>query len=117
MIQYKLDRSREIQGKIDDQRIYTKTYEIDASEIFGPLAKMNRIHVLSFITTNFNWQLQRFNVKKSFMHRELEKEIYMEIPLKFIRGIKANQICELKKSLYKLKQSPGYGLEDLKELC
>ena len=46
------------------------------------------------------------DVKKTFLHRDLEEEIYMKQPEGFAVKGKKELVCKLKKSLYGLKQSP-----------
>jgi len=44
-------------------------------------------------------------VKISFLHGELEEEIYMLQPKGFAENGKENLVCRLNKSLYSLKQA------------
>jgi len=46
------------------------------------------------------------DVKTTFLHRDLEDEIYMKQPEGFVVKGKKELVCKLKKSLYGLKQSP-----------
>ncbi|KAE8656802.1 ATP-dependent zinc metalloprotease FTSH 3 [Hibiscus syriacus] len=61
-------------------RGFTQTYDIDFTETFVPVAKLNTVR--------------------------LEEEVYMKLPpgLKSVEG--SNKVCKLNKSLYGLKQSP-----------
>ncbi|RDX72447.1 hypothetical protein CR513_48069, partial [Mucuna pruriens] len=59
---------------------YTLTYRIDYEETFSPVAKMNMVKVIISLATHFGWNLQQFDVKNSFLHGDLEEEVYMEIP-------------------------------------
>ena len=54
---------------------FTKTYEIDYSETFAPVAKMNTIRVILSLATNYGWELQQFDVKNAFLHGKLEEKI------------------------------------------
>ncbi|RVX01324.1 Retrovirus-related Pol polyprotein from transposon RE1 [Vitis vinifera] len=56
---------------------------------------------------NLDWPLQQFDVKNVFLHGELSKEVYMDLPPGCMVSEKQCQkVCKLKKSLYGLKQSP-----------
>jgi len=51
-----------------------------------------------------NWHLKQLDVNKVFLHRELYKEVYMQIlPSKHDNF--TNQGCMLNKSLYWLRQA------------
>lgn len=42
------------------------------------MAKMNVIHILLSLATNFDQSLQEFDIKNAFLHWNLEEEVYME---------------------------------------
>ena len=46
------------------------------------------------------------NVKTTFLHGELDEEIYMQQPEGFVEKGRDNLVYRLKKSLYDLKQAP-----------
>jgi hypothetical protein len=59
---------------------YTQSFGIDYQETFTPVAKMNTIRVLLSLATNFNWPLKQFEVKNTFLHGDLEEEVYKQLP-------------------------------------
>jgi len=77
---------------------YTQIYGIDYHETFAPVVKMNTVRILLSLTTNFDWTLLQFDVKKAFLHGDLEK-IYMDIPQGFNRNRLETKVCRLKKAL------------------
>ncbi|RVW75990.1 Retrovirus-related Pol polyprotein from transposon RE1 [Vitis vinifera] len=86
---------------------YTQTYEIDYTETFALVAKINTVRVLLSLAANLDWSLQQFDVKNSFLHGELSKEVYMDLPPGcMVLEKQCQKVCKLKKSLYGLKQSP-----------
>ena len=58
------------------------------------------------LAANLDWPLQQFDVKNAFLHGELSKEVYMDLPPGcMIPKVHCRKVYELKKSLYELKQS------------
>ena len=51
-------------------------------------------------------KLEQFDVKTTFLHSDLTKDICMNQPQGYIEKRKEDQVCYLKKSIYGLKQSP-----------
>jgi Reverse transcriptase (RNA-dependent DNA polymerase) len=62
--------------------------------------------VLLSLAANLDWPLHKFDVKNSFLHGDLEEEIYMELPPGCENSSSKDVVCKLKKALYGLKQSP-----------
>jgi hypothetical protein len=86
---------------------YTQKFGLDYQETFAPVAKINTIRIFISIAANRDWPLQQFEVKNVFLNRDLEEEVYMDLP----PGVNYSfshrtEVCRLKKSLYGLKRSP-----------
>ena len=47
---------------------YIQTYEIDYTETFALVAKINTVRVLLSLAANLDWPLQEFAMKNSFLH-------------------------------------------------
>jgi hypothetical protein len=69
---------------------YTQSEGLDCHETFSLVAN--------------NWFLHQLDVNNTFLHGDLDEEVYMSVPPGF--SIKAeSQVCRLTKSLYGLKQA------------
>ncbi|KAL4323581.1 hypothetical protein GQ457_11G003910 [Hibiscus cannabinus] len=79
---------------------------IDFEEIFSPVVKMSSIRVVLGLAATLDLEVEQLDVKTTFLHGDLEEEIYMEQPRGFIVTGKENLVCRLRKSLYGLKHAP-----------
>jgi len=76
---------------------------IDFDEIFSPIVKMTSIRtILSLVAASY-FHLEQLYVNMSFLHGDLEEEIYMQQPQGYEVKGKEKLVCRLKKSLYGLK--------------
>jgi hypothetical protein len=57
------------------------------------------------LVAEFDLEIEKIVVKTTFLHGDLEEEIYMKQPKGFLKG-KKEIVCKLKRSLYGLKISP-----------
>ena len=71
--------------------------------IFFPIAKVTSIRLLLSVAAAFDFELEQMDVKTTFIHGDLEEEIYMKQLEGFAVKGKKELVCKLKKSLYALK--------------
>jgi len=79
---------------------------VNFDEIFCLVVKMTSIRVILGLAASLNLEVEQMDVKTTFLHGDLEEEIYMEQPEGFLVKGKEDYVCRLKKSLYGLKQAP-----------
>ena len=84
---------------------YNQIEGIDYNEVFSPVVKHSSIRILLAIVVQRDWELHQLDVKTAFLHGDLEETIFMEQPEGFIKKGEEGKVCQLKKSLYGLKQS------------
>ena len=53
------------------------------------------------------------DVKNAFLHGDLEEEIYIDVPPRYMANSKDKIVCKLQRTLYGLKQSPRAWFERL----
>jgi hypothetical protein len=101
-----------VEGKVDKYKArlvakgYSQVEGIDFGEIFPPVAKLTSIRFMLSVAGAFNFEVESMDVKTTFLHGDLEEEIYMKQPQGYaVKGMK-ELVCKMKKSLYGLKQSP-----------
>ena len=70
------------------------------------MVKMSSIRVVLGMAATMDLEVERPDVKTTFLHGDLEEEIYMEQPKGFAVAGKEHLVCKLNKSLYGLKQAP-----------
>ncbi|RVW22775.1 Retrovirus-related Pol polyprotein from transposon TNT 1-94 [Vitis vinifera] len=78
---------------------------IDYTEIFSPVVKMSTIRLVLGMVAAKNLHLEQLDVKTTFLHGDLEKDLYMIQPEGFIVQGQENLVCKLRKNLYGLKQA------------
>ena len=74
--------------------------------MFSPIVKYSCIRLLLALYAYYDLELEQMDVKTTFSHGSLDKEIFMAWPEGFIERGSEDKMCLLKKSLYGLKQSP-----------
>jgi hypothetical protein len=84
---------------------YSQVEGIDYGEIFSPIAKMKSIRFFISIFVAYDLEAEKVDVETTFLHGNLEEDIYMTQPEHYVVKGKINLVCKLKKYLYGLKQS------------
>jgi hypothetical protein len=75
-------------------------------EIFSPVVNMNSIRTILSLVAVEDLHIEQLDVKTTFLHGDLEEDIYMKQPQGYDVNEKENLVCRLKKRLYGLKQAP-----------
>ena len=83
---------------------FSQVQGVDYHETFAPVAKMDSIRLVLAISASKHWELHLIDVKSTFLHGDINEEIYMKHLKCYI--FYSSLVCKLKKSLYGLKQAP-----------
>ena len=57
---------------------YSQVEGIDFGEIFSPVSKLTSIIFLLYVVATFYFEVEQMDLKKTFLHGDLEEEIYMK---------------------------------------
>ena len=63
---------------------YSQVLGIVFRDIFSPVAKVTSIRLLLSIVAAFDFEIEQMDVKTTFLHGDLEEEIYMKKPEGFM---------------------------------
>ena len=74
-------------------------------EIFSHVVKMTSIRTILSLVAVEDFHIEQLDVKITFLHGDLDEDIYMEQPQGHEVKGKKNLVCRLKKSLYGLKKA------------
>ena len=78
---------------------------IDYFDIYLPVSRMT--------TSIYDIIIHQMDVKITFLHGDLQEEIYMDQPEGFVAWRNKRKVCKLVKSLYGLKQVLNSGMKSL----
>jgi len=85
---------------------YIQREGIDYNGVFSPLVKYSSIQILFALVAQYDLERVQIDVKTTFLHGDLDEEIFINQPVGFKATGKENLVCKLKKLLYELNQSP-----------
>ena len=61
------------------------------------------VRIVLVLTALIDLELEQLDVKTTFLHGDLNEELYMEQPEGFVQGHNNRLVCKLRKSLYGLR--------------
>jgi hypothetical protein len=107
---YKLNKGVDDKVERYKSRMIVKRYSqkegIDFHDIFSPVVKIVSIRSVLTLVALLDLELEKLDVKSSFLHVDLDEGIYMEKLEGFVQIHNKKFVCKLKKSLYGMRQSP-----------
>lgn len=82
---------------------FTQQPCVDYMDTFSPVAKKTTIRLVLAVAAVRGWLVHQLDVSKGFLHRDLEKDVYMSPSPSY--QCKPGLVCKLNRSLYGLKQT------------
>ncbi|CAI7882827.1 unnamed protein product, partial [Closterium sp. NIES-54] len=85
-------------------RSFDQEHGRDCTETFAPVSRHTSLRILLAVAAMKRKKLRQIDVANAFLYAPVDAEIYVELP----HGShgEANQVCQLQKSLYGIKQAP-----------
>lgn len=91
---------RHADGRIERQKArYHQQEGIDYTNTFCPVAKPSIIRALLSLAIMRRWSVRQLDIQNSFLHDDLNEEVYISQPPGFIHPSLPNSVCKLYKSL------------------
>ncbi|UYV61717.1 hypothetical protein LAZ67_1006135 [Cordylochernes scorpioides] len=78
---------------------FNQKFGRDYEETFAPIVKHSTIRAFLAASVYKGMQVNHLDVKTAFLHGDLDKELYMELP-EALRTKQTNEVCKLKKAIY-----------------
>ena len=72
---------------------YSQTYNVNYFETFSLVAKYTSMRLFISLVASFDQPFCQLNVKNTFLHGDLLKEVYMEQPSGFIAQREYKKVC------------------------
>ncbi|CAI7750206.1 unnamed protein product [Closterium sp. NIES-54] len=85
-------------------RGFNQEHGRDFTETFAPVSRHTSLRILLAIATMKKKKLRQIDVANTFLYAPVDAEIFVELP-QGSHG-EPNQVCQLQKSLYGIKQAP-----------
>ncbi|CAM8968748.1 unnamed protein product [Rhodiola kirilowii] len=77
------------------------------NETFAPVVKMTTVRIVLALAASKNWPLFQLDVDNTFLHRDLDEDVYLTLPPGYFKSGKQQcMFCKLTKSLQGFKQGP-----------
>ena len=74
---------------------YTQQHGMDYTEVFAHVARMDTIRLVLALAAKKEWSMFQLDVKSTFLHGDLNEEVYVEQPLGYIvKGVE-NKVYRL----------------------
>ncbi|UYV68769.1 hypothetical protein LAZ67_6000770 [Cordylochernes scorpioides] len=83
---------------------FNQKFGRDYEETFAPIVKHSTIRAFLAASVYKGMKVNHLDVKTAFLHGDLDKELYMELP-EGLHTKQTNEVCKLKKAIYGLKQA------------
>ena len=93
---------------------FTQTPGVDYFDTFNPVVKPYTIRLILDLVVSFQWLIRQLDVENAFLNGDLQDEVFMAQPQRFVHPQYPHYVCKLHKALYGLKQAPRTWFQKLR---
>jgi len=101
-----VDGSVEKHKAIFVARGFSQVEGIHYDETFALVARYSSIISMLALLAQMGWKIHQMDVKTTFPNGKIKEEVYIEQPEGFETFDHESHVCQLKRALYELKQTP-----------
>lgn len=87
----------------------------DFHETFSLIVKPITIKVILTLIVTHKWDMQQIDINNAFLNGELQEEVYMQQPPRFVDN-DHSLVCKLNKAMYGLKRLHAHGMRNFIKL-
>jgi hypothetical protein len=85
---------------------YSQVHGIDYSKVFAATMRLETLRLILSLLAVQSWKGRQVDFKTAFLNGKLSEPVYMAQPPGFEDPDHPDWVCEVKRSIYGLKQSP-----------
>ena len=85
---------------------YSQKEGLDYDETFSPVVRSESVRSVIALAAMNGLSLHQMDVTTAFLHGDLEEVVYMKQPEGFVTQGQEHLVCQLKRTIYGLKQAP-----------
>lgn len=72
---------------------FEQSYGIDSLETFSPVTSWSSVQISLPIAAEFSYPLCQMDVKNTFLHCDIQEEVYLISPVGFVQADKKGNVC------------------------
>lgn len=84
---------------------YTQRTGVDVHDVFAPVTCQATFRAILTVASNDNMSVRHLDIKTAYLYGYLEESVFMRQPPGFEAAGKENNVCQLQRSIYGLRQS------------
>lgn len=79
---------------------------MDFQDTYSPIVKISIVNTILSLALTHGWSVKQLEVKNAFLNGNIHETVYMRQSKRFQDKSILEDVCLLRKSLYRLKLSP-----------